>query len=700
MVAVALVAAVPAEAQQPQPRAVSGFVDVSVSTADVTGDAARFQRYVDRRPLGSVEGFRLQTSRDQWRFESAAQHLGRRDQWLSASLQTPKVKASFSWDQIPYFASALTRSPFFSEAPGVLRLDDLMQTGVQAGQLGLTDVAGTARGFELRSRRHTASFDLKYSPTRVVDLKFAYKETRRDGGESIHGSFGFNNVVELSSPIDLRTRDVNADVEWTGARGLLRFGYDGSWFTNDVPTLVWDNPLKKSDIVLPTGYITGNAGSQGRMALWPDSTMHGLSTSGYLRLPAKTRITASVRTGMQQQNQPLLPVTINTAAPDLPLPRATTEAEARTLAANVVLTTRPVRYFSTDVRYRFFDYDNRTPVFATPFLVFDQALHAEVETSYSSYKRATFDVSASLTPVSSTSVRAGYTRGTDHRTFRIFERTTEDTYRVSVDSGWRAFTVRGVVERAERRGTGFEVHLLEHAGEQPAMRHYDVADRDRRRVTGQVQVTPHKTFAFSGSIAVGDDQYVNSGFGLRDSDNRTYNVTVDVAPVERVSFGAFYTRERFTASQNSRTALPKPDPQYFDATRDWFVDSADTVETIGASVEARKLLPRTDIRLTYDVTRSDAVYVYHVPANSTLLPLSPLPPVHNALREANGELRFFLSKQVALGAIYWYSEYDVEDFGRAPSVIGSLTPTGSLFLGSVYQPYSATAAALRLMYIW
>jgi MtrB/PioB family decaheme-associated outer membrane protein len=690
-----LLAAASAQAQQ---RVASGFVDLSVSTADVTGDAARFQRYVDRRPKGSVEGFRLDAAGEGWRFESRALHLGRRDQWLSAALRTPKVKASFSWDQIPYFTSAVTRSPFYVESPGVLRLDDLMQAGVEAGQLRLTDVASTARGFEMRSRRHTARFDFQYSPTRFVDLRVGFKETHRDGDESIHGAFGFNNVVELSSPIDLRTRDLNADVEWTGARGLLRFGYDGSWFTNKVPTLVWDNPLKLSDIVASNGYVTGLAGSQGRMALWPDSTMHGLSTSGYLKLPAGTRVTAHVRTGMQRQNQPLLPVTINSAAPDLPLPRDTADVEARTLAVSVVATSRPVRYFSTDVRYRVFDFDNRTPVFATPFLVFDQALHDTVATAPTSYTRATLDLNASVMPVQSTNVRVGYSRGTDDRTFRIFERTTEDTYRASIDSGWRVVTVHGIVERSERRGTGFDVHQLEHAGEQPALRHYDVADRDRLRVTGLVQVMPHKTVAFSGSIATGEDEYANSGFGLRNNDNRSYSVTVDVAPVQRFSFTGSYTKEKFTASQASRSA--SPGPQVLDPTRDWAIDSADTVETVGASVEALKLIPRTDIRFAYDVSRSDAAYVYRAPANTTLAPFSQLPTVRNALREANGEVRFFLNKQVALGAIYWYSDYEVEDFARGLETVGRLTPTGSLFLGSIYQPYSATSAALRLMYIW
>ncbi len=695
VVAAMLLTAVSAQAQQ---RAFSNFVDLSVSTSDVSGDAARFQRYLDMRDRGSVEAFHLDRRGDDWRFEGRAQRLGRQDQWLYAAVRTPKVKMSFTWDQIPYFGSGDTRSPFRAEAPGILRLDDVLQRGVEAGALQVSDIAASSRSFDLRSRRHTAMFDLVYSVTPAVDLTVALKETRRDGSQAVHGSFAFYNVVELAAPVDSRTRDVNADLEWTGARGTLRVGYDGSWFRNDAPTLVWDNPLKQTDAVSPTGYIYGLGGAQGRMALWPDSAMQGVSTAGWLKLPGRTRLSANVSTGILRQNQPLLPVTINTAAPDLPLPRDTADAEARTFAVNAAITSRPVKYLWMNVRYRAYDFENRTPAFATPFLVFDQTLHATVETEPTSYTRASVDADAAVTPFRSTTVRVGYTYGTDDRTHRIFERTTENAYRASVDSMWKLLTLRGIVERSERRGTGFDPHALEHAGEQPALRHYDVADRDRQRVTGLVQVTPHKALALSGSVAIGEDEYANSGFGLRDNTNRAYSVTLDLMPAKRVNATASYTQEKFDAQQTSRTA--SPGEQVFDATRDWAVDTSDDVRTIGASFDLLKVVPRTDIRLAYDLSRSNAAYVYRVPANSTLPPLVQLPVVRNELRSASGEVRVFLTKQVALGAICWYDEYEVDDFAQSPQTLASLTPAGSLFLGALYRPYTAASASLRFMYLW
>lgn len=690
--AAVLAIAVPARAQQ---SASSGSVDFAVSSTDVAGDAARFQRYVDMRDRASVELFRVKRFGDSWRFEGTGRHIGRDDQSLLGTVQTGKVKASFTWDQIPFFMSGDTRTLFRSESPGVLRLDDAMQSAIEAGQVGLASFVNTARPFDLRSRRHVAAFNLIYSPTRALDLKISLKQTRREGAQPFSGSFGFSNAVELAVPVDSRTRDVKADLEWVGGRGTARVGYDGSWYDNNVPTLVWDNPLKFADAISPTGSLVG---AQGRMALWPSSAMQGVSAAASIKLPARTSIMASARAGLARQNQPLLPVTINSAAPDLPLPRATADAEARTLAATVSMTSRPAKYIWMNVRYRAYDFDNRTPVFATPWVLMDQTLHASATTAPTSYTRQSVDVDGSVTAFRSTTLRLGYTRGIDDRTFRIFERTTENTYRASIDTVWTVFTLRGIVERAERRGSGFDEHALAEAGEQPELRHYDVADRDRRRVTGLVQITPAKAIALSGSVAVGGDDYTNSGFGLRDNDNRTYSMTLDLSPLQRVGATATYSKERYTALQSSRTA--SPGPQFTDPTRDWSIDSSDDVETIDAGLDLLKLLPKTDIHLTYDYSRSNAAYVYLVPAGSTLPPLVQLPSVRNELRSATGELRFFLTKQLALGAIYWYDDYQVADFARSPATIGGLVTTGSLFLGSVYRPYTAKSASLRLMYIW
>ena len=141
-------------------------------------------------------------------------------------------------------------------------------------------------------------------------------------------------------------------MEWARGRGLIRVAYDGSWFNNEIQTLVWDNPIRFTDRTYETAYVAGDGASQGRLALWPSNTLHTVSTFGSVGLPARSRASAYVALSGSRQNEPILPHTINTAIRPIPLERGSADAEFRTLATNLTFTTLPTRYFALDARYR------------------------------------------------------------------------------------------------------------------------------------------------------------------------------------------------------------------------------------------------------------------------------------------------------------------------------------------------------------
>ena len=174
--------------------------------------------------------------------------------------------------------------------------------------------------------------------------------------------FGFNNAIEIVAPLDHRTTDLNAAAEWGNERGSLRVQYDGSWFNNDVQMLIWDNPIKFTDSTYGAAYVAGDGTSQGRMALWPSSTLNVVSVLGTARLPARGRATAYVSIGSWRQDEALLPFTINTASVNVPtLPAASLHGEKNTLAMNYTLNSRILQHLPLTVRYRSYDYDNDTP---------------------------------------------------------------------------------------------------------------------------------------------------------------------------------------------------------------------------------------------------------------------------------------------------------------------------------------------------
>jgi MtrB/PioB family decaheme-associated outer membrane protein len=685
----------------------AGTFDVGFRTTDLSGDEARFQRYRDVRDGAFLERFRFARETDRWFVALGADHVGYRDQRYFGEFAAPgKLKASFTWDQVPLFYSVDTRTLFAEAAPGVLRIDDAIQRGIETRSLSLASVAPQATAFDLRSRRHVAAFDLTARPRPNVDVVFKVTHTDREGKQPWGASFGFNHAVEVAAPVDWRTTDLNTAVEWGNGQGLLRLAYDGSWFRNGVQTLVWDNPIKFTDSTYATAYVAGDGTSQGRMALWPSSTVHTVSASGAWKLPRRSRATAMVSVGAWRQNEPLLPHTINTAIAPIPLARSTAEAEARTVAMHYTFTSRPANSLWLSARYRFDRFDNRTAPFETDeYVRFDQVVEeGPWATEPYGYTRHNVDVDLSFNPVAFASLKLGYGRGLSDRTFRIFERTTEDAFRASLDvTGTQWVTVRALYEISTRTGSGFDPHLLEEVGEQPAMRHYDIADRDRSRVTGILTITPVSAIGISASVAAGRDDYGASGFGLRDNRHRVYTVGVDLMPHDALSLGATYGFEKYTALQWSRAATPGP--QFTDPTRDWSIDSDDRVHTLSASLEALRLIPRTELRFGYDESRAKAVYLYGVPANSTLFPggfpaSRQLPPVRNRLQTATADLLYFLAKNVGVGITYWHDRYRVDDFALGRGTIDRIDLPGGLLLGYVYRPYTANSVWVRLTYFW
>jgi MtrB/PioB family decaheme-associated outer membrane protein len=677
-------------------------------------DQARYQRYRDVRDGATFDRLRVYKDTDSHRYSLQADHVGYRDQRFSASyMNYGKLKASFQWNQIPLFYSNETRTLYDTSAPGNLTLNDGVQTGIQNKTLTLSTALNGANLFDLRTRRDVADFALTYSATPNIDVNVRFRNTQKTGAQPWGGSFGISNAIatEMPVPIDHRTTEFGSFLEYANDHGYARFGYDGSFFRNSITTLTWDNPSRIAD--------SATAGPlQGRMSLWPNTEMNTVHAAGGLNLPGHSHATAFLSVGSLTNNNPLLPYTINTALVSPALARPNSDVSARVTAMNYAFTTRPVSMLWFSARYRQYEFDNRTVPFETTNNVnYDTtivALNAESEPFGST--RHTFDADASFTPVRHVGFRAGYTREEVDRTYRIVEKTTEDIVRASVDlTGLSWLTVRGVFEHGTRAGSAVNGLELLAIGEQPSLRQYDVADRNQNRFNAIVQITPLSQFSLNASAGIGAQDYPGTNFGLRNNDNHVYSVGFDFVPSDAVSLGASYGYEKYTALQASRTANPLPantvanlnDPtqQFNDPRRDWTDDSADRVRTITASMDLIKILRKTDIKVAYDYSRAESTYTYGLAANTVIAAPVPLTPVTNELQRGTIDGRYFLSPRFAVGLVYWFDQYKVQDFALGP--VASLsqpatTPAAPtlMLLGYFYRPYTANSVMARITYLW
>jgi MtrB/PioB family decaheme-associated outer membrane protein len=697
----------PAAAQSPAPRppappgepavppASVGEIDFGLRGSSVSGDPARYQRFRDLRDGPTLDRLRYDRDTAGWKFQAAMDHVGYRDQRYQATFDRyGDVKGSFEWNQIPLFYSADTRTPFRSESPGVFRLDESLQAAIQTGTATTQLLVPESRLFPLRARRDIADIRLVYAARPTLDLKVSFSSARRTGAQPWGASFGQTNAVELAVPVDHRTNEFSAAVEWSTPRAMAKLAYDGSWFTNHVETLIWDNPLRATDLA--------DAPAQGRMALWPDSTAHTVSAAGSVALPARSRAFGSVSMGGWFQDQALLPHTINTAIAAIPLARPTAEAEARILSMNYRVTSRPARPLWLTAQFRLYDYDNRTPHFpVSQYVRVDSGAAASLTGGSEpfGYTRQFVDLDASFTPLPFTAFRVGYGREQDDRTFRLFEVTTDNTVRAAVDSVGLAWgSLRLQYEHAVRKGEGLDEEVFSDIGEQVSLRQFDISDRKRDRISAIVQAIPIDWLGVTASLGVGREHRPDAAFGLRDNDLHGLTISIDASPRDVVAMGATYGFERYTTLQHSRQA--SPGPQFDDPTRDWSTDMDERVHTFTANVNVPHLTARTTFRVDYDYVRSGAQYLYIVPSNSTLVPPQQLPTVRNEIQRASTSVQHMLTTHIALGIGYVYEQYDVDDFAQAPGTLDS--PVFPTLVSLMYQwrPYTAHTGFARLMYRW
>jgi len=339
-------------------RAGRGFVDFGARGTTSEGDAARYERYRDMS-----DGVFLETATwvRNWKtslFDFRAEHVGRKDQrYNGAFIQPGRVKAWMTWDQIPMLMSGTTKTLFTSASPSFLSIDDALQAQVQAVPAAINSVfAANSQVFELQSRRHIFESGVEYLATESLSFKGQVRRTMREGAIPYGGSFGHSSLVEMPAPVLHTTNDLEGAAEYTTGPVLLRGGYNGSWFHNEVTQLEFDSPFRLQDIA--------STPAHGRSSLAPSNSFISANGLASVTFAGRSRATAYVSVGMlRDAGAPLMPQTINAAVVTTPLERTTVEGEARTTSMNLSFVSRPTRLLEFSAKYRTYNYDNRTPEF-------------------------------------------------------------------------------------------------------------------------------------------------------------------------------------------------------------------------------------------------------------------------------------------------------------------------------------------------
>lgn len=744
---------------------ISGTIDFGGLFGDVNGDEARYERYRDTRN-GLHSDLVLRQETDRYAFDARASHIGYRDQRYEVAYDRDKLKFKFLFDSTPTNYTYMGITPWTRDG-NVLSLPDDLQRGVEARTLAgipcayatscsnlATAAAALARGsvyspaaqrgVEIQTKRETLGFGLTYHATDAIDLDMKFTSTAKSGTMPWAGAFAFNNINEFPLPVDHRTNDFSAGVEWASAKAMLRLGWDGSYFSNDIQTIVWDNPIRFTDFNNGTaapwdasGYSNGNGPAQGRMSLWPDSTMNVFSVTGLYKFPHRTTVNGTVQLTKQDQDGTIMPWTINGLINQLApsrgypglaaLPRATAEAGVDALNALINFNSRPTKYLTLQGRYRYNERDVTTPPFDASYNVrFDAVPEFVPETVSHQYDihRSTLDLNGTVNLPNAGAVRVGYTHDAFERHGRGFSDVSENVVRASYDLISRQyFTVRAGVDYGQRRGEGFVLEGIDYetgtGGEQPGLRFYDEADRDRTRGNVTLTITPVGYAQIFVSYAGGKEEYMADDsvppgrefFGLLDAKVKAFNVGLSLSPNDTVSLGANYGRDEYQTLQNSRNANPPPDASWTDPSRNWTLDNDEQVNNFNVWMDLFKLGGKADVRVGYDYSDSDNSFIHGGPRVATLTAAGTfvaLPNVTNTWHRLTADLKYYFARNVGVALGYYYEKLDVSDFNTIDTngSVGFTAATGQprldylggLITGYGNRPYDGQHVSLRLLY--
>jgi MtrB/PioB family decaheme-associated outer membrane protein len=694
-------------------------------------DRAKFEEYRDIPPGLFLERLRLRLESEDQRYslEFGAQDAGEEDQhFFLRGAKLGQYAFEFDWDQLPHVFSNTGRSPYRQTSRGVFELPDLLQTTLQGASAAarpgiLQNFLATAPDTDLRTRWDTAHFLTQYTPTPDWDLRAEFTHQLKHGERPIGMVFGSpgGNLIELPERIDQTVDNFGVTAGLARERYQLQLSYHLSLFQNDVGALTADDPLRITDAPLsPAGT---SAPARGRLSLAPDNLAHTASLTGGVTLPWRSRLTGTFAYGWRFQDQGFLPHTINAAIanPGLALPANSLDGDVRTLLANLRFTSRPWRDITVAARYRFYDFDDRTPSLVFPAeVVTDTTLNTEsVASSRFSYTKHNAGADIGWRLLTPLSLKVGYEwerwdRDSRHREAPL---TDEHTPKLSLDytpldwlllrtsyaHSWRRISNYNTF--AHLAHTVLEEESLQ--GEIPQaqdilLRKYDEADRDRDRADLLVQLTPVDTLTLTPNLSFRHDNYQNSPLGLQEDLSWAAGFDVTWSLMEGLALFASYMHEQYDARQRSR--YREPPNQLENPTFDWVAKNLDIVDTVGAGIDAA-LIPKTlDLRLAWNfstalgkmrafnpVTPTGGTAAQNASATAT-----NFPNITDRLHQLEASLKYQITPASYLRFRYIFEQFNITDF-RTDNIEPFMGGT-DIFLGAQIRDYTAHIFAITLGY--
>ncbi|MDH3511994.1 MAG: MtrB/PioB family decaheme-associated outer membrane protein [Gammaproteobacteria bacterium] len=532
---------------------------------------------------------------------------------------------------------------------------------------GMTALSSSLSSRNIESDRQILEFGANYLPSSRFDLYLDYRRQERDGVD-IFGGSTFTQASLLPRPLDYETDELDLGVRYETQRGHLTLGYYGSFFKNKSAALVWDDPFSFD----PTTSLAGE--DQGRHAQEPDNDFQQVMLSGsYSAALMNTVIAFSAAMGRGEQDDLLLPYTINPNITAAPLSRSTLDAKVDTTNLAFTLVSRPFPKARVKLAVRRDERDNKTSQSQWNRVITDNfaTVDNELNIPYS-FERTRLNLSADYRLFDTVRVSAGYDRTELDRDFQEVAEQTED-------AGWGRVRWRpnAFVEVSARGGASerdinrYDQGIAASFGQNPLMRKYNLAYRYRDFGELTVSASPRElpvSFTFDALYA--SDDYTHSQLGLTDSDEVRFAADLSWSVSERASVYLTGGIQEIEADQSGSELFSTPD---------WQASHTDKFGNFGGGFRVAEIGGKVDLQLDY--TRAEGNTEINVASGPG--GLSQFPDLESTLDSLRLKALYRWSDKLEAILQVRYESFSTEDWalqGVAPDTLPTILSLGA-------QPY-------------
>ena len=684
------------------------------------GRSQKFEEYRDMREGLYLGSLRLRFFRpdDSYSVEIGGTNWGQEDQNFTLRVGRIGLWAfGFEWDQTPHVLSTTARSMAEQTEPGVFTLP--------TPRLPLSAHNGAGELDEVSVRWDTAKLDFKLTPTPDSEISLNYSRIKKDGERPLGVAFGTpgSNFYEIAAPIDQEIHDIRLRGVVARERWQFQFGYTMSVFENGLRRILVDNPCFGN----PTGCADAAAIPTGQISVAPSNMAHTVSLGGGVNLPMRTRVNGNVSYSLRLQNDSFLPHSIRFTSPDLVLPEENLDGRVHVLLGNLSVVSRPLKPLTLSAKYRIFDLNDDSNVMTFVNSVEnDRVVQTDPRRNGQwSFRRQNFDLDGRTQvakPVALT-LGAGWERW-DRGEHREVAESDEFFGKAALDAtpaDWLLARLKYVPSfrrinayntRAHAEHTVIEDPAAAAQGQSLLLRKFDEGERDRHKVSLDLQFTPLETLTVTPVFAWRYDDYDfnyapvnNEQLGLLDEKSWSAGMDFSWMPVERVTFTTGYVYERMAQTMRSRSR-PVTGTTTFDYTDyDWITDITDTVQTVHLTLRTGLVPKVLDLILTGNFSYAFGRYdnfnpvtpTSGTPAQDATASTKKWPAFEDTILRLSAALRYHFAKSWTATLRYAFESWEQRDW-RTDGLDPFMPGTNAIWLGSDSENYTAHIVGLSFGY--